>query len=202
MKELYRRLPAALIALRLALGPVIIVAAARHTGGGWIGALLTAGFLSDVFDGIIARRLEIATERIRVADSMADAVFYGCAAIAVGLWHRAQVAPFAALLTLMLAVTLASAAADLARYRRISSYHTLAAKTWGITLFAAAISLLCFDQGKPVMQAVGIVGIYASLEGIAITLLLPEWRHDVPTLWHAMQLRKANGRKDQCSAGR
>ena len=38
--------------------------------------MIAAGFLSDVYDGILARRWGTETAALRVADSAADTVFY------------------------------------------------------------------------------------------------------------------------------
>jgi CDP-diacylglycerol--glycerol-3-phosphate 3-phosphatidyltransferase len=41
--------------------------------------VLVAGFLSDAYDGILARRLGVATESLRRLDSLADTLFYAAA---------------------------------------------------------------------------------------------------------------------------
>ena len=46
------------------------------------GLCLIAAFLSDVFDGILARRLGVATPTLRRLDSIADSVFYLAAVFA------------------------------------------------------------------------------------------------------------------------
>jgi hypothetical protein len=33
-------------------------------------------------------------------------------------------------------------------------------------------------------------GIVAELETLAITMTLPSWRHDVPSVWHAWRIRR------------
>src|SRR5437588_127104 len=86
-----RLLPAALIALRAALGPAIIAAVLASAPRYTVILLAAVGFLSDVADGIVARRIGIATERLRVADSRADACFYVGAAVAAWLAEPAIV---------------------------------------------------------------------------------------------------------------
>ncbi|MES4793470.1 MAG: CDP-diacylglycerol--glycerol-3-phosphate 3-phosphatidyltransferase, partial [Chloroflexota bacterium] len=71
-------LPWALVALRAVLGPLLLLAVWAGRSGPLVIAGLTAGFLSDVFDGVIARLLGSATERLRVADSWTDAFYYLC----------------------------------------------------------------------------------------------------------------------------
>src|SRR5436305_6511031 len=76
------RLPALLVALRAVLGPIILVAGLRHWPWVWPVGILVVAFLSDVLDGVIARRLGVATERLRLADSVVDIGFYLCVATA------------------------------------------------------------------------------------------------------------------------
>ena len=49
------------------------------------GVCLILAFLSDVFDGILARRLNVATPGLRRLDSIADSTFY-VAALSSKLW--------------------------------------------------------------------------------------------------------------------
>jgi hypothetical protein len=35
-----------------------------------------------------------------------------------------------------------------------------------------------------------IIGMISDLEGMAISVVLPRWAHDVPTVFHAMRLRQ------------
>jgi CDP-diacylglycerol--glycerol-3-phosphate 3-phosphatidyltransferase len=169
----------------------LFVAAGRGRTGGWFLAGIVAAFLSDVFDGIIARRLGIATERLRVADSWTDALFYIC--IAASAWRvRPEPIldlrlPLAALLTLQVCSWLI----DLVRYRRIASFHAYTAKAWGAALFAAALALFLPVDPAPFLWLVIALGVLSNVEGIAIKLVLPAWRHDVPSVWHALRLRRA-----------
>jgi CDP-diacylglycerol--glycerol-3-phosphate 3-phosphatidyltransferase len=62
-------------------------------------------------------------------------------------------------------------------------------KLWGIFLFVGFFSLLALDTpGLPVTLAI-YVGIIADIEGLAISLILPEWKTDVPTFFHALRIR-------------
>ncbi len=62
-------------------------------------------------------------------------------------------------------------------------------KLWGLALFGGFVALLVFgDDGFFVAAAIW-VGIVADVEGLGISWTLAEWRHDVPTIWHARKLR-------------
>ena len=53
-----RQLPGALVLSRLLAGPVLLWAALTGQSRFWLVGILVYVFLSDVFDGVIARRLE------------------------------------------------------------------------------------------------------------------------------------------------
>src|ERR1700744_6299800 len=71
-----RHLPLALTTLRLLLGPVALLLAII-TGPRWLYfPILVIATLSDIFDGILARRLSVATPALRRYDSISDLIFY------------------------------------------------------------------------------------------------------------------------------
>ena len=78
-----KRLPLALVGLRAACGPALILAEQAGAAGVTLAALVSVAFLSDVFDGILARRLGVATEALRRADTVVDTAFYVSAALAL-----------------------------------------------------------------------------------------------------------------------
>ena len=155
------------------------------------GACLLAGFLSDVFDGILARRLGVATPRLRRLDSAADTLFY--LAVAACAWRLSPqaLARRAGLLGLLVALELTRYALDWLRFRREASYHTLSAKLFGLLLFLGCFALLALGSDNATLTAALWCGIFSDLEGVAISLTLQQWRTDVPTLWHALTWRRA-----------
>ncbi|MCW3055259.1 MAG: hypothetical protein JWN14_4429, partial [Chthonomonadales bacterium] len=43
--------------------------------------------------------------------------------------------------------------------------------------------------GGDYLWAVIVMGILSNLDGLAIKSVLPEWRRDVPSIFHALKLR-------------
>lgn len=184
------KLPLLLVALRAVLGPALLVACLASWPGLWLAAILTVAFLSDIFDGILARRLGVATARLRLADSVVDIFFYLCVAAACLLaypevWRRYKMG-----ILLVAALEAGRWVFDLIKFGRIASYHMWSAKLWGIALFLGFGEV--FVRGGPgVLFAVAVgVGIFNEIEGLAASLILPRWRHDVPSFWHAWGLRR------------
>ena len=82
--EIKKRIPIALIYLRLLIGPLLIRLSIIKIENyrSWAIIILTVGLLSDILDGIIARRFNISSEKIRRLDSSVDQVFFISIAIA------------------------------------------------------------------------------------------------------------------------
>jgi phosphatidylglycerophosphate synthase len=150
---------------------------------------LVTAFLSDVFDGIIARRLGVATPNLRRLDSIADTLFYIAATIAVWHLHPSAVIDRWVPLALLAALELCRYAFDFIKFKREASYHMWSSKLWGIALFAGFFSLLALGSDSVFVDIAIYVGIIADVEGLAISVVLRRWKSDVPSFVHALQLR-------------
>ena len=185
-----RLVPAGLIGIRALLGPVLFWLCVRHAAGWWIVAGLTVALLSDIFDGVMARKLDVATERLRVADSWADGFFYAWIVVAVCAFAPDIIRPLRGPLLLILTMQICSYGFDLLKYGRIASFHAVSAKIWGITLFVATVALLGFHAAGMWLWPAIVCGLISNLEGFAMKLALPTWTHDVKSLRHALRLRQ------------
>ena len=182
-------IPLALTALRALLAPVV-VALALLWPRPWAFALcLVAAFLSDLFDGIVARRLGVATPGLRRLDSIADSIFYVGALFAAWHLHPAALRDHAAALVVLGVLEVARYAFDLRKFGKEASYHMWSSKLWGVALFVGFVALLAFGDERWFVPAAIWIGIAADVEGLAISFTLAEWRNDVPTIWHARRLR-------------
>lgn len=181
------RIPLLLTLLRAALAPLLVYLAIGFPSKVGFGICLTVAFLSDVFDGIIARRLGVATANLRRLDSIADTLFYLAACFAA--WHLypnailSRAGPIAALI--LLEVT--RYAFDWLKFRREASYHMWSSKLWGIGLFVGFFSLLALGSDNLSLTVAIYLGIVADCEGLAISIALRTWTPDVPSLIHALR---------------
>ena len=183
------RLPLALTLLRVLLAPVVVALALWRPEPWAFAACLVAAFLSDLFDGIVARRLGVATPALRRLDSLADSIFYLAALFAAWHLHPSALRDHAGALVVLAALEIARYVVDLRKFGKEASYHMWSSKLWGLALFAGFFALLVFGEERFfVMAAIGI-GIVADIEGLAISWTLAEWRTDVATIWHARRLR-------------
>jgi CDP-diacylglycerol--glycerol-3-phosphate 3-phosphatidyltransferase len=68
--------------------------------------------------------------------------------------------------------------------------HAILSKFWGITLFAAFISVIGFGYGGIPLALAVIFGVLSHIDVYIIILLLPVWMHDVPSCYHAWLIRQ------------
>jgi hypothetical protein len=117
-------------------------------------------------------------------------VFYAAALFAAWHLYPDQVRRHAPALAVLVALEVARYAFDLAKFRREAAYHMWSSKLWGIFLFFGFFSLLALGRGGiPVATAI-FTGIVADIEGFAISIVLRHWKSDVPTIAHALRLRR------------
>ena len=186
-----RKIPLALVILRLCLAPVLLATALLYPDRTVFAGCLIGALLSDYFDGVIARRLGVATAGLRRLDSITDTIFYVCALVAALVTARELVRPYFPALGVLLLVEAIRYAYDLRKFGKEASYHMWSSKLWGLLLFIGMWELLVLHRdGWPVALAI-FWGIAADLEGLVISMTLRKWRADVPTLWHACRLAKA-----------
>ena len=182
------RIPAGLVAFRACCAPVLVLLERVGASGRVLAGVVFLAFVSDVFDGIVARRLGVATENLRRADSVADTVFY-VAALAVLVLRAPQAAlagraGIAALLLLEATRLLV----ERRKFGRMAAYHMWSAKAWGIALWLGFSEAFLTGQAGPFFWSAILIGVLADLEGLATSCLLSSRQHDIPSFWHAVRL--------------
>jgi CDP-diacylglycerol--glycerol-3-phosphate 3-phosphatidyltransferase len=183
------RIPWLMAASRAALGPVVILGERARWNGVTLAVLVVTALLSDIFDGVLARRWKCDSAGVRLFDSMADIIFYTCCAIALWMRHpsvvRGLVAPIAAVVGLE-ALCLAVA---FIKFGKLPSYHSYLAKIWGLVLASALVAAFAAKHPAGWLVAALALGTLSNLEGLAMSLIIPVWRQDVKTLAEAWRLR-------------
>ena len=135
-------IPWAMAAARATLGPLVIAGERCGWNGLALAAMVITALLSDIFDGVLARRWRCDTAGVRLFDSMCDVAFYACVAVALWIgqpriWHQN-----AALLGVVLALEVMNFSVAFMKFGKPASYHSWLAKTWGLLLAAAAVAAL------------------------------------------------------------
>jgi phosphatidylglycerophosphate synthase len=192
-----KQIPYLLIAFRLVLGPVMIAITYNYgaTARLVLFAMLLLGILSDIFDGIIARKHNISTATLRRMDSQTDLVFWVCAGWCAWLLNpEIIIANKYAIITIFVMEGLTYLFSFL-KFGKETCTHALLSKLWGITLFAAFTSIIGFGYGGVFLAMAITFGIISHIDVYLIILFLPQWTHDVPSAWHAWQIRKGRAIK-------
>lgn len=152
-------------------------------------ALIVFLLATDWIDGKLAILLHQRTRLGAKLDSIADATFY--ASVLLVTWYlksdflRAEL-PWIVAALLAYAVNIAS---SFAKFRRFAAYHTRAAKTGWLVVSIAIISI--FADWSPWALRIASAGVMIiNLEETAITFVLRRPHVDVPSLYHAIKLRR------------
>jgi phosphatidylglycerophosphate synthase len=184
-------IPWSLIIIRLFLGPVIALAAFRKsTPEPWLGVLFLAGPISDIFDGVLARRFGTETTALRISDTIVDIIFYLFVLIAIITIDAPAIRHRIWLIAVVIALEGARLLVDMLKFHRIASYHAYSAKLFGLLLMLAVGWLLCFSRDTWLVTVALTWGILSELEGLTFSIILPEWVHDVKSLPRAIALRR------------
>ena len=146
--------------------------------------LFLALSLSDWVDGKLARWLHQRSDFGARLDSAADAILY--AALTGGAlllsWETLQ----HELVWILVAIGsyLMTTIAGLWKYGRVPSYHTYGAKTCQWMALIAGICVVLNWSVWP-FRITTVAVLITNIEATAITFLLPQWRADVLTIFHA-----------------
>jgi len=150
--------------------------------------LFGIGLLSDLLDGVLARWLGLESNFGARLDQWGDfALWVSFAVGAFWLWPEIvrREAPYAVLgITCLLLPT----AVAYTKYRSVPGYHTWLAKLTSVLMGIAVPLLLIFDFAWPFRVAAFSL-LLSAVDETAITCLLPECRHDVPSVLHVLRLR-------------
>ena len=183
-------IPYALTLLRLFLAPVLVwLVYAEAPGIAFAGVILTA-FISDVYDGVVARKLGVATAELRHLDSRVDLVFYATAAWAVWKNHPELVKSIAVPALAVIGLDVVRHVFDFLKFGRDAAYHAWSSKVWGLSLATALVLLMGFGLTWPFVTVTIVLGLIAQVEGLLISIVLPVWTHDVPTIARALEIRR------------
>ena len=193
----FNQIPFALIMSRLVLGFVVVVLAIIQFSSfrQIIAALILLGLITDIFDGIIARKLNISSQKLRRMDSSVDQVFWICCLVGAYL-----VCPefFSANLVKLLILTFVEVltyVVSFFRFKKEVATHAISSKIWTLTIMATLIQLVLSCNSLIIFNVCFYLGIVTRLEIIAILLIIKEWTNDIPSVYHAMLLRRGKAIK-------
>jgi len=176
---------------RLAAMPVLLTFAVqgRHRAFAW---LLLAGLLSDIVDGLVARRFHLQSGLGSALDSAADLALSIVTAIGVILLQRSFVAGHAAELLVLMTLWIGEVALAFARYGRFSSFHTYTTRLTAYLQGSFVLSLFFWGYAPVLFYAAWAIGCISYLEECVLLAVLPEWTHDVRGLYWVMKAQRSS----------
>lgn len=185
-------IPISLVYSRLVLGILILtLSIIKVENYGFIAViLLSIGLLTDVFDGIIARKLNVSTEKLRRLDSSVDQLFFLSYALATYFQYPDFFKQNSLTIIALLSTEVACYLLCFIRFRKEVATHSIGAKIWTLVLFATLIQLTLQGESTWLFSICFWLGMLTRIEILAIIASLKEWTNDVPSLYHALQLRK------------
>jgi phosphatidylglycerophosphate synthase len=185
-------LPYLLILFRFVLAPLILILSWQMKEGATylVLILMYLGLLSDIFDGIIARKMKIDTEKMRRLDSQTDLVFWLSIGFSCYLIYPKLITEHLFGVIAILIMEVVCNGVSLVKFGKEACTHAFVSKMWGLTLLATFTCLLGFGYGGWMMKICIILGLISQLDVILIMLFLPKWTHDVPSFYHALLIRK------------
>jgi CDP-diacylglycerol--glycerol-3-phosphate 3-phosphatidyltransferase len=181
-----RHLPFALTTLRLLLGPIALACAFAGVSRFVYLPILIAATLSDIFDGVLARKFGVATPTLRRYDSITDIIYYLFILAVAWLLCKPVIAANVWLIALMLLSEAGCISICLIRFGTFPATHSLLAKFYGLCLLGGLIALLVFNAGSWVIIALAIVALVTNSEIIAIHLIAKSPPVDVPCIFALM----------------
>jgi phosphatidylglycerophosphate synthase len=181
-------LPNALTASRIVSVPFLMLIAWQENHLAFI-ILLGAALLTDVFDGMLARKLNQAGPAGARLDSWADfCIYMSLPVCAWWLWPDI-VRKEALFIVAVVASYILPIAYGSLKYGRMTSYHTRLAKISAV-LMGPSI-LLMFSRITPwPFRLFTLFPVAACIEELSMTTLLPRWHANIPSFRQALAVKR------------
>lgn len=186
-----KKLPYILIATRFLLAPIIFLLAyfEIENSRNLILILMYFGLFTDIFDGIIARKVGISSEKLRRLDSQTDLVFWLSIGFATYFLNPEIIQEHWKSIALIFVMEALCYIISLWKFGKETCTHAWLAKLWGLSLLIAFTSLIGFQQAGWIFYLCVSLGFISHLDVILIILILPKWQFDVPSSYHAWKIR-------------
>lgn len=186
-----KRVPVLFIGIRLLLGFVMIFIASSNFAyvRMILVVLMVFGLLTDIFDGIIARKVGVSSEKLRRMDSQVDLVFWLCVGWCTWLLNPEIIIEHQFAIVSIFVMEGLTYVFSILKFGKETCTHALLSKLWGVTLLIAFVSMIGFGHaGIPFFLAV-FFGVIGHIDVYLIIYFLPKWTHDVRSSYHAYLIR-------------
>ena len=156
----------------------------------WIVSLMTFGLITDVFDGIIARKLNVSSEKLRIWDSNVDQFFWLVIIISVFYLNMSFVIDNIIWIGAIVLLELTSYLFSYIKFKRTIATHSILAKFWTLSLLWFLIDLTLNSTSHLPFYCCIVLGIISRVEINIIILKLNKWTTDIPSIFAVSKLNR------------
>lgn len=179
-----KKIPFLLIYSRILIGLVIGVLAVYKIENYpiWIVALMCLGLITDVFDGIIARKLNVSTKKLRIWDSNVDVFFWLIVITSIFYLNLSFVKENIIGIGVIVVLELMAYLICYVKFKKPIATHSILAKLWTLSLLWFLIDLMLHSSSQFPFLVCLILGIISRIEINLIVIRLKKWTTDVPSI--------------------
>jgi len=138
--------------------------------------LMYFGLLTDIFDGIIARKVGVSSEKLRRLDSQTDLIFWLSLGFAAYFLNPELIKSEWKGILLILLMEALCYVVSILKFGKETCTHAFLSKMWGISLLIAFTYLIGLQQTGWAFYLTIILGFISHIDVILIILLLPNSR--------------------------
>jgi CDP-diacylglycerol--glycerol-3-phosphate 3-phosphatidyltransferase len=144
--------------------------------------LIVLGLLSDIFDGVIARKYNVATDRIRKLDSNVDILF--TVSILTGIFIlNNKIIEYLPEIIFIISLELVTYLAYWIRFKKQPSNHSYLTKVFGVVLFFNFCMIIGWNNFE-FLKLLMIISTISYIDGFAILFRLKHWKTDNKSVFH------------------
>lgn len=157
--------------------------------------LMYFGLITDIFDGIVARKVGVSSEKLRRLDSQTDLIFW----LAIGFstyWLNPEIIKeHWESISLIFGMEAMCYIISIWKFGKETCTHAWLSKCWGLSLLLAFTFLIGFNSANWAFYLCLGLGLISHIDVILIILILPKWQFDVPSSFHAWKIRQGKSIK-------
>ncbi|MFK5982887.1 MAG: CDP-alcohol phosphatidyltransferase family protein [Flavobacteriaceae bacterium] len=156
----------------------------------WIVFLMIIGLITDVFDGIIARKLNVSNEKLRIWDSNVDQFFWLIIIISVFYLNINFLKENKTWIGVIVLLELMSYLISFIKFKKTIATHSILAKFWTLSLLWFLIDLTLNSTSQLAFFICIVLGVISRIEINIIILKLKKWVTDVPSIFVVSKINR------------
>lgn len=190
MKTILHKIPITLLYSRLVASIVILSLSFCNVSPMLIVCLSIYAVVSDIFDGMIARKLKISTVAMRQLDTKIDTVFWFSCLFYLCIDHPDFLRSHIIQLFILVSSEIVIIIFGKLKFNARISYHTILSKFWALCLLWFFIDITINGSSYFSFTISFWYGLIVQTEILLIAIILKKNQTDVPFLLQAFRFRK------------